>query len=203
MNTPVANVLEYRPLLMKIAMEFLGNFKDAEDAVQDTFLKWFERDTSRIQNIRTYLIVMLKNICLNWVKRTQKFKEIHEELFESENSTQSLPTPWADFDMEKELSNAYETMMRKLNISEKAVYLMREVFQRDYQDIADIVGKKVENCRKIFDRAKKRLEEKNERFREEAIKTQESFQHFLETCRNGNHHDFGLFLKGELQKSLG
>lgn len=202
MTVPNANVLKYRPLLLSIAKDILGNYKDAEDAVQDTFVKWFERDTTHVKKIKPFLVTTLKNICYNRSHRANKLKAIHEELTETRQSDPYIPLPWGEFDVDRELSYAYEALIRKLNISEKSVYLLREIFNFDYQDIADIVDKKVENCRKILDRAKKRLEENNDRFKAEAHKTKVSFNHFQEACKNGTFHEFVAFLKLEMSGTL-
>ncbi|HIN38881.1 MAG TPA: hypothetical protein EYM84_01265, partial [Flavobacteriales bacterium] len=61
-----AYILEYRPMLLSIAINLLGNIKDAEDMVQDTFVKWFERDTTHVVQSKGYLITTLKNACSNF-----------------------------------------------------------------------------------------------------------------------------------------
>ena len=200
MNSPEVSVFDYKPLLLAIAVEFLGNFKDAEDAVQDTYLRWFERDTSQVVKIKPYLIATLKTVCFDWSKQTQRFWDFQKEILEMAPAKESiLPAQWLEFDMDKELSRAYEAMTRKLNISEKSVFLLREVFNFDYQDIAEIVGKKTENCRKILDRAKKRLQENTERFKVEAEKSRQSFLAFQEACRNGKMSELVQSLAYEME----
>ncbi|MEL6862896.1 MAG: sigma-70 family RNA polymerase sigma factor [Bacteroidota bacterium] len=205
MSASDAAVLKYKPLLMAIATEMTGNFKDAEDAVQDTFLKWFERDTSHVTRIKPYLIATLKNTCFDWFKQAQRLTEYKNEWWEEYMQTQNdYSSYWPEFDMEWELSKAYASLTSKLNISEKAVFLLREIFNFDYQDIATIVDKKSENCRKILDRAKKRLAENNERFREEADKTyQNSFYYFQMACDSDKLHEFVTYLSKELKDKLG
>lgn len=198
MNASEATVFQYKPLLLSIAYEILGNVKDAEDAVQDTFLKWFEHDTSHVDKIKPYLISTLKNICFNWSKRAGKLREIKEELMELKYRDYFSTPQWMDFDKEVDLSKAYSELTKKLNISEKTVYLLREVFNFDYADISEIVDHKAENCRKILERAKKRLEEKNERFRYEADKAKETFVQFQNACSTGKLNELVLSLKREL-----
>ncbi len=200
MNSPEVSVFDYKPLLLSIAVEFLGNFKDAEDAVQDTYLRWFERDTSEVVKIKPYLIATLRNVCFDWSKQSQRFWDFQKEIMDMAPAKEDFfPTQWLEFDMDKELSRAYDAMTRKLNISEKSVFLLREVFNFDYQDISNIVGKKTENCRKILDRAKKRLQENSERFKVEAEKSRQSFMTFQDACRNGKMSEFVQSLMYEME----
>lgn len=199
MSASEAIVFQYRPLLLSIAMDMLGNLKDAEDAVQDTFLRWLERDTSHVQKTQPYLVTTLKNVCFNFSKQTQRFREMKKDFLEFRGREHFLPAYFSEFDMDKELARAYDTLTRKLNISEKSVFLMREIFNFDYQEIAAVVDKKAVNCRKILDRAKKRLEENNERFRCEADKVYASFQLFQEAYKHGKVNEFMASLKKEMQ----
>ncbi len=197
-----ASVFKYKPLLFSIAYEFMGNLKDAEDAVQDTFLRWFERDTSQVEKIKPYLVATLKNVCFDWSKKTQKFWDFQRDLMEMAPAKEDfLPTYFLEFEMEKELSKAYAAMTGKLNISEKSVFLLREIFNYDYADIAHIIGKKTDNCRKILDRAKKRLEENTTRFKQEAAKNSQSFLDFQQAVKHDKVNEFVLSLQKEIQDS--
>lgn len=201
MTSPDVSVLDYKPLLLSIALEFFGNFKDAEDAVQDTYLRWFERDTSQVEKIKPYLITTLKNVCFDWSKQSQRFWDFQKDLRQMAPAKEDFfPSYWFDFEMDKELSRAYDALTRKLNVSEKSVFLLREIFNFDYQDIAGILGKKKENCRKILDRAKKRLDENTERFKVEAEKSRNSFYNFQEACKNGKVNDFVQTLMQEMEE---
>lgn len=189
-------VLSYRPLLFSIAYELLGDIKDAEDAVQETFLKWFERETAHVEKVKPYLVKTVKNTCFNWMERAGKLSEIKEEL--------SLPTLSSgfsqlfDFEMDMDLSKAYQVLSQKLNINEKSVYLLREVFEFDYSEIASELDQKAENCRKVLERARKKIEEGNKRFQLETDKLKESFQAFQNACKLGSMQEMLDNLKDEL-----
>ncbi len=197
-----ASVFKYKPLLFSIAYEFMGNLKDAEDAVQDTYLRWFERDTSQVEKIKPYLVATLKNVCFDWSKQSQRFWDFQKDLVQMAPAKEDfLPAYFLDFEMEKELSKAYAAMTGKLNISEKSVFLLREIFNYDYADIANIIGKKAENCRKILDRAKKRLNENTTRFKQEATKNSQSFLDFQQAVKHDKVNEFVLSLQKEMQDS--
>jgi len=192
-----ASISEYRPLLLLIAMNILGNIKDAEDMVQDTYVKWFERDTTHVRRPKGYLITTLKNACLNYSRSDHMQEELKDSLVVVEEKSELLPIGWSDFDLENELARSYAMLSRKLTFSEKAVYVLREVFNLNYQEISSMLDKKAENCRKILDRAKKRLLEKKERFGIEANKQAASFDSFREACRTGKLANYISNIKEE------
>ncbi|MBL4656557.1 MAG: hypothetical protein JKX73_01045, partial [Flavobacteriales bacterium] len=196
------SVLQHHPLLMSIGLSILGNVRDAEDAVQETFLRWFEKDTSDVKESKPYLISTLKNYCFTNFKKGQKMEEAKEAIKSEEGISSYIPSYFSDFDMEKELSKSYEMICKKLNITETKVYMMKEVFNVDYNEISEIMDKKVENCRKILDRAKQRLEEENERFKLEMKKHKESFDSFREACSTGTFSDYVASLKDEVREKL-
>ena len=197
-----AYILEYRPMLLSIAINLLGNIKDAEDMVQDTFVKWFERDTTHVVQSKGYLITTLKNACSNFSRSGKRQDEFKEDLIIEEKKTGFFPSDWFDFDLENDLAKSYATLSKRLNISEKSVYILREVFNLDYQEISSMLDKKAENCRKILDRAKERLTEQKERFQIEANKHAASFELFREACKTGKLSKYISNLKDEVLEKV-
>jgi len=197
-----AYITGYRPILVSIALGILGNIRDAEDVVQDTFVKWFERDTSHVEESRGYLITMVKNGCSNFCRSEIKQDELKDNHLIEEKKEGSFAAAWADFDLENELASSYAAISVKLNFSEKAVYMLREVFGLDYEEISMMLDKKTENCRKILDRAKKHLEEQNERFQIEASKQAASFESFREACNTGRLTEYVSSLKDEVLEKV-
>ena len=195
-------ITDYRPVLMSVALGILGNIRDAEDVVQDTFVKWFERDTSHVEESKGYLITMVKNACTNFCRSEIILDELRDDVHINQKMEGSMAAAWADFDLENELASSYAAISSKLNFSEKAVYMLREVFDLDYEEISMVLDKKTENCRKILDRAKKHLEEQNERFRIEASKQSESFDSFREACNTGRFTEYISSLKDEVLEKV-
>jgi len=197
-----AYISEYRPMLMSIAMNILGNIRDAEDVVQDTFVKWFERDTEHVEQSKGYLITTLKNTCSNFYRSEKKQDELKEDLILDDKKTSFSPSSWFDFDLENELAKSYATISKTLNLSEKSVYMLREVFNLDYREISSMLDKKAENCRKILDRAKQRLTEQNERFCIEASKQAASFDSFRKACQTGKLSEYISSIKDEVLEKV-
>lgn len=176
----------YQPMLVSIAYKMVNNLMDAEDIVQDTLLKFLSSNRQHIQNTKAYLIKSVTNNCINHLK---KLKQNAEEIFDP-----LLHAEWMgsfDFDFQKidldaELSQAMKVLMQKLEPSERAVFLFREVFSFDYSEIAEIVEKKKDNCRQLFCRAQSKLQQEKNRFNLNFDHHRQTFNSFVESCREGS-----------------
>lgn len=150
----------YRPLLFSIGYRMLGSIGDAEDIMQETFLKAYQMDEQQINNIKAYLCKMMTNRCLDYLKSARYKRENYvgpwnPEPLLLEKSNDLDP---ADVVLQAEgLSIAYLRMMEHLTPNERAVLLLREVFDFTYTEIASIIEKNEENCRKIYSRSKHKI----------------------------------------------
>ena len=151
---------QFKPLLFSIGYRMLGSVAEAEDIVQETFLKAYQIDDQKIDNKKAYLCKMMTNRCLDVLKSARYRREHYVGPW---NPEPLLLESSPDFDpsevvLQKEgLSIAYLRMMEHLAPDERAVLLLREVFNFSYLEISNIIEKKEENCRKIFSRAKQKI----------------------------------------------
>ena len=151
---------QFKPLLFSIGYRMLGSVAEAEDLVQETFLKAYQIDDQEIENKKAYLCKIMTNRCLDVLKSARHRREQYVGPW---NPDPLLLVSSPDVDpseivLQKEgLSIAYLRMMEHLAPDERAVLLLREVFQFSYAEISDIVEKKEDNCRKIFSRAKQKI----------------------------------------------
>lgn len=152
---------QFKPLLFSIGYRMLGSVAEAEDIVQETFLKAYQIDDQKIDNKKAYLCKIMTNRCLDVLKSARYRREHYVGPW---NPEPLLLESSPDFDdpsevvLQKEgLSIAYLRMMEHLAPDERAVLLLREVFHFSYLEISNIVEKKEENCRKIFSRAKQKI----------------------------------------------
>jgi RNA polymerase sigma factor (sigma-70 family) len=137
----------------------LGSMADAEDVVHDTFVKWLTIDTSKVENAKAYLTKTLTNKCLNIIKyRGQKnilnIDDLHESL-EDRKTEEEI----SQFDFEHQLDEAWKFLHRKLEPIEQAIFILRELFNVEYEDLQLIFNKKADNCRQIVSRAKSKLKD--------------------------------------------
>ncbi|MGG1575179.1 RNA polymerase sigma-70 factor [Fictibacillus sp. NRS-1165] len=152
--------INHHPLLFSLAYRMLGSVQDAEDIIQDTFITLNGAKVEHIQNIKAYLCKMVTNCCIDRLKSARKKREqyVGEWLPEpllTENDR--IEDPAYQMFMKESVSMAYLLLLEQLSETERAVFLLKEVLQYSYEDIAEMVGKSSTNCRQIFHRAKKSI----------------------------------------------
>jgi RNA polymerase sigma factor (sigma-70 family) len=196
-------IVLYRPLLYSIALKMVGTLEDAEDIVHDTFEKWLKIDTSGIANAKAYLIKSVQNNC-NKFLGSFKNKATHEQVTEDdrllltdEGQTKSI----FHFDLEAQVSHAWEVLHKKLEPIEKSIFVMREVFNVEYEEMQQLYDKKVDNLRQIVSRAKSKLQEEKQKFHLPAAKDYipESFK---KACSGGNLSELFNELATDIKERL-
>ncbi len=198
MNDERVTISQYQPMLVSIAYKMVNNIMDAEDIVQDTLLKFLSTNSQHIQNVKAYLIKAVTNNCINHLKKLkQNAEELLDPLLHSEWIA-SFEFDFSKVDLEAELSQAFKVVMQKLEPNERAVYLFREVFSFDYSEIAEIVEKKKDNCRQLYCRAQGKLREEKERFNLNIDQQKQTFNSFLESCREGSFKNLIDLLKADM-----
>lgn len=161
----------YRPLLLSIAYRMLGSVADAEDLVQDTFLTAQQMENGksdghgRIINLKAYLCKTVTNRCLDYLKSARRKREVYVGPWLPEPLVQSVDVPSGQGDplqtvvLEDTISYAFLVLLDRLTPVERAVFILREAFEYDYGDIAEILGKTALGCRKIYSRLKRRIQD--------------------------------------------
>ena len=150
--------ITYKSLLFSLAYRMLGSVQDAEDIVQDAYITWSEQTLNQVQNPKAYLCKIVTNRCIDLLKSARKQREAYvgpwlpEPLLTDNNDDPALR-----YVMKESLSTAYLLLLEQLSETERAVFLLREVLEYDYNLIAEVVGKSSSNCRQIFHRAKKAI----------------------------------------------
>lgn len=157
-----AELHAYRPLLFAIAYKLVGCAATAEDLVQDTFVNWLKSDKFNVKDAKSYLTKSITNTCLNYLNSIKKKKE---ELMENVHLPQiNFHPDLSNLDIKCEITEALATMSKKLAPTERAVFMLKGLFNFDYSEITSIVDKTSDNCRQLFSRAQSRLNEDKDRF---------------------------------------
>ncbi|MDX1906887.1 MAG: sigma-70 family RNA polymerase sigma factor [Bacteroidia bacterium] len=178
----------YRTLLMPIARNILGSGADAEDMVQETLLKWVSRPEAEIGNIRGYLVKTLINKCLNLIRDQKNARKKQHFLLTEEVEEQMSQR----VEQGPVLSLGVLAMLEKLSPSERAVFLLKEVFGYSHREIADLLGISEDNCRQILARARRHIQGSTARFTVDPARHLRLYQTFVEVCE-GN--DLGKLLE--------
>ena len=185
MDTQVQTFGEHRPLLFGIAWRMLGNPTDAEDILQEAFVRWQRTVESDIRSPRAFLVTIVTRLCLNYMDLARVKREHGTEL-----SLDDLPStdasPASDSDLADALDEAFSIVLRCLSPVERAVFLLREAFDCDYTEVARIVEKSEDNCRQILRRAKERIAEQGPRFQVTLDQQEKLLQEFLSATTTGD-----------------
>src|SRR5687767_6239455 len=180
---------ELRPLLFSIAYRMLGSATEAEDIVQEAFLR-YHRETSAgtaIGSSKAYLSAVTTRLCIDHLRSARVRRESYvgtwlpEPLLTEETSDAERHAETAD-----SLSMGFLVLLESLTPVERAVFLLREVFDYGYDEIAAVVGKSEENCRQIAVRARRQVEAKRPRFEASRKRREELARRFFEAVMNGD-----------------
>jgi RNA polymerase sigma-70 factor (ECF subfamily) len=165
----------------------LGLVADAEDMVQDVYEKWLKTDAAQVQNIKAYLVKIVTNTCINHLNKIKRERKdyigpwLPEPLIASEENAGAYTV-----EMFHPLSIGIMMMLEKLTPQERAVFLLKEIFSYDYDEIADIINKTNDNCRQIFKRAQQHLKDDKKRFEIDMRMHERIFKQFLNACNEGD-----------------
>ncbi len=170
---------------MGLAYRMLGLVADAEDAVQDTFLKWQALDGSSIRNADAWLTTVCTNRCLDMLKAASRSRVNYVGPWIPEPlQTETVDTPEDDLDRAQSLTTAFLLLLDRLSPKERAAFLLREVFGKPYVEVAGVLGLSEPACRQLVSRASRSVREEKSRFRPEADQQTaflEAFQLALQT----------------------
>src|SRR3990172_3938753 len=146
---------EHRSLLFSIAYRMLGSVMDAEDMVQETYLRWQRASPGEVRSPKSYLSTVVPRLCIDQLRSARAQREqyigpwLPEPLITEEAETMDGRLELAD-----SLSIAFLLLLERLTPTERAVFLLRDVFDYSYPEIARIVGKSEANCRQMARRAR-------------------------------------------------
>ena len=150
----------HRSLLFSIAYRMLGSVMDAEDVVQEAFLRWQRAPRAEVRSPKAYLSAVVTRLCIDQLRSARKRREEYVGPWLPE----PLPTEPDTAAIDESLSMAFLVLLESLNPTERAVFLLREVFDYDYEEISRLVGKSEANCRQIARRARDSIAARRPRF---------------------------------------
>ncbi|HDR7915726.1 sigma-70 family RNA polymerase sigma factor [Bacillus pretiosus] len=151
----------YQSLLFSLAYRILGSVMDAEDIVHDVFISLNNmEDVQSIENMRAFLCKMVTNRSIDKVRSAAHKRNVYVGMWLPEPFVEEVDDPSESFVMKESISTAYLLLLQQLSEVERVVFILREVFSYEYEEIASIVDKSSVNCRKIFQRARKSILDK-------------------------------------------
>jgi RNA polymerase sigma-70 factor (ECF subfamily) len=178
---------ELKPLLFSIAYRMLGSVMDAEDMLQETFVRWQSCDHAKVESPKSWLSTVTTRLCINHLKSARVQRETYVGPWLPEPLvTSSESNPAENSKLTDSLSLAFLVILESLTPTERAVFVLREVFNYDFCEIAPIVEKTESNCRQILARARKQVEQRRPRFDASPEAAEELIQQFEQAVLTGN-----------------
>ncbi len=184
---------DLRPLMFSIAYRMTGSVGDAEDIVQEAFIRAYraEADGTVLESPRAYLATTTTRLAIDHLRSARVRRESYVGTWLPEPLVaDSEPGPAERAEMSDSLSMAFLVLLESLAPTERAVFLLREVFGYGYDEIARSVGKSEANCRQIFTRARRRIDEGKPRFDASRAQGAELVLRFLDAADGGDMDGF-------------
>jgi len=177
---------QYRGLLFSIAYRMLGSVADAEDILQEAFIRWQQSQREEIRSPRAFLVTIVSRLCVNHLQsaRVQREQYVGQWLPEP-IVTGSEGDPLGIIRIDESLSMAFLVLLERLTPVERAVFLLREVFEYEYSEIASVLGQTEANCRQILRRARQHVGAMRPRFRTPPQKRDALMESFLAAINTG------------------
>ncbi len=177
----------HRSLLFSIAYRMLGSATDAEDIVQEAYLRWQRAPEAEVRSPKSYLSAVVTRLSIDRLRsaRVQREEYVGPWLPEPLVSEGTEEVAYS-IELDESLSMAFLVLLESLNPVERAVFLLREVFDYDYEEISRIVGKSEANCRQIARRARQSVAARRPRFERSPAQEVRLTERFVEACMSGD-----------------
>lgn len=174
---------EWRSLLFGIAYRMLGSASDAEDMVQETCVRWLQRDGPPVESVRAYLVTVLTRLCIDQLgsARIQRVSYAGPWLPEPVTTDDSV-------EQSDSLSLAFLVLLEELTPPERAAYLLHDVFGYRFDEVAHMMGRTASGCRQLASRARRSIEDRRQRFDADRRHGREMTRQFVMACATGDLH---------------
>ncbi|MGE5335783.1 MAG: RNA polymerase sigma-70 factor [Nitrososphaerota archaeon] len=182
----------YRPYLFSFAYRMLGTAMDAEDMVQETYLRYQKSAPEAIHSLKAYLTTILTRLCMDQLQLARRKREVYvgpwlpEPILTQEAAVDSdAGDPEKRVEAEESVSLAFLVLLEQLQPFERAVFLLREVFDYEFSEIAGVLGKSEAACRRSFSRAKQHLRDHRPRFTASPETHQRLLEEYIRAVETG------------------
>ncbi|MGA4847241.1 RNA polymerase sigma-70 factor [Streptomyces sp. G5(2025)] len=176
--------IEHRPLLFTIAYEMLGSATDAEDVLQESYLRWSAVDRAEVEHPRAYLVRVVTRQALNHLRAVRARREEYVGTWLPE-PIRTAPEVSEDVILAESVSMAVMLVLETLGPAERAVFLLHDVFGYTHPEIAATIGKSEVTVRQIAHRARRHVHARRRRFEPDSDATREIIQRFLLAAATG------------------
>ena len=189
-----------RPRLFSIAYRMLGTRADADDVVQDAWLRWHDADRSQLQSAEAWLVTVTTRLSIDRLRTRKTEREAYigwwlpEPLVELDERT-----PESAAELASDVSVAFMWVLERLSPEERAAFLLRQVFDHDYKDIAEMLSKTEASCRQLVHRAQGRVQQEQPRFDVPRDMHRDLLATFMQAARNGDRAAMKALMSDQVQ----
>jgi RNA polymerase sigma-70 factor (ECF subfamily) len=148
---------EHRPVLLGLAYRLLGSMHDAQDVVQDAWVRWVAEDRRAVRDPRAFLVTVVTRLALDELKTARRTRESYVGPWLPEPVDSARLGPLDTVELRDTVSLATLHVLERLSPPERAVFVLREAFALPHEDIARTIGVSSEHCRQLLSRAKRRI----------------------------------------------
>lgn len=184
-----------RPLLFSIAYRMLGSAFDAEDVLQDAWLRYRGVDRSTIRSPKAFATTIVTRLCLDRLKSARMTRQEYIGPWLPEPVlTSELENPAARLQRAESVTLAFLVLLEKLSPEERAVFVLKDIFEYDHSEIAEMLGTTVDNSRQLLHRAKARLAEGRTRLNGTSLSRRAIAERFTRAFSSGDGSELTMLL---------
>jgi RNA polymerase sigma-70 factor (ECF subfamily) len=169
----------HRGRLWGVAYRMLGSRADADDMVQEAYLRWHGTPTAEVRTPEAWLVTTTTRLCIDRLRQLRAEREAYVGPWLPEPLVEEVPAPDTATELASDLSMAFLALLERLAPEERAAFLLHDVFDSDYDEIASALGKSAVACRQIVSRARRRVREERPRVQVSAAARERLVESFM------------------------
>lgn len=179
-----------RPKLMRVAYRMLGSVADAEDVLQEAFIRWMQADRSDVREPEAFLRRTVTRLCLDQLKSARRQRETYLGPW--------LPDPVVEEQAEEDVTLPLMLALERLSPLERAAFLLHDVFGMEFEEVAETIQRDTPACRQLAARARTHVREARPRFQVQKQRGLELAKAFFDASRSGDMKALGAMLAADV-----
>jgi RNA polymerase sigma-70 factor (ECF subfamily) len=179
-----------RPKLMRVAYHMLGSVPDAEDMVQEAFIRWMKADRGEVREPEAFLCRTVTRLCLDLLKSARRQRETYIGPW--------LPDPVVEDEAVEDVTLPLMLVLERLSPLERAAFLLHDVFGLEFREIGEVIQRDAAACRQLATRARMHVREARPRFKVEKQRGLELAEAFFQASRSGDVRALGALLTADV-----
>ncbi|MGF6350388.1 RNA polymerase sigma-70 factor [Variovorax sp. W2I14] len=200
MDDPTLTFDSHRRRLQGIAYRMLGSVAEAEEVVQDAWLRWHEADKAGFDSAEAWLVTVVTRLSIDRLRAAKVQREHYIGAWMPEPTlTESPDTPEESLERADNISVAFLAVLERLAPEARAAFLMREVFEADYDEVALTLGKSEAACRQLVHRAKAQVQDARPRYQVSRETHQRLLRAFADAAARGSMQDLKALMTEEVE----